>query len=232
MSELKPLIYPADIREPKPRAIPFPFVSATQKSPNPNAVTENRMQQLEQMLQEVQGRAEIVEKEAYDKAYLAGEKAGMALGKKRGEQILAALQTSLKDTESDITAMRTSFAEAAMDVAGHIAEQIIGHSLTQERASLLNIARQAASQLPDIANLRIAVAADDYATFKRMLDDDASTMVLSADATVAAGTCRLISANQDILIDPVAAVAGYLSHLQPLLFEPLKSSDDDQGRHD
>jgi len=231
MAKLKPLTFPADARKPEQHTVVFPFTAAHQANQNPNAIAENRVQQLEQMLQAVQGHAEIVEKEAYDKAYLAGEKAGMALGKKRGEQILAALQTSLKAAESDINALRASFAEAAMHVAGHIAEQIVSQSLVQNQASLLNLARQAAAQLPDTSKLRIAVAADDYVIFKRMLDEDASTMALSADTTVTAGTCRIISASQDILIDPVAAVAGYLAQLRPLLLEPTHAPPDDQDAH-
>jgi len=223
MSELKPLIFPADAGLPRHQPSVFPFAAATQAQQNPNNLVENRMQQLEQMLQEAQGRAEIVEKEAYDKAYLAGEKAGMALGRKRGEQILEALQTSLKGAESDIAAIRVSFADAAMDVARHIAEQIIGRSLAQSDDTLFEIARKAAAQLPDTSNLHIAVSASDYTSFKRMLDDDISTMALSSDASVIPGTCRIISANQDILIDPVAAVAGYLSQLQPLLLESATS---------
>ncbi|PIP01886.1 MAG: flagellar assembly protein [Zetaproteobacteria bacterium CG12_big_fil_rev_8_21_14_0_65_54_13] len=231
MSELKPLIFPADASLPRHQPPAFPFATAAQAQLSPNNLVENRMQQLEQMLQEAQGRAEIVEKEAYDKAYLAGEKAGMALGRKRGEQILEALQTSLKGAESDITALRTSFADAAIDVARHIAEQIIGRALEQNDDSLFAIARQTAAQLPDTSNLHIAVAASDYITFKRMLDDDASTMALSSDASVLPGTCRIISANQDILIDPVAAVSNYLSHLQPLLFEPVTPpADPDPGQ--
>ncbi|WP_167631897.1 FliH/SctL family protein [Mariprofundus ferrooxydans] len=223
MSELKPLIFPADVREATQHAAAFPFTPANRTSQHTSSVADNRMQQLEQMLQEAQGRAEIVEKEAYDKAYLAGEKAGMTLGKKRGEQILETVQASLKEAEHDIATLRSAFAEAAMDVAEHIAEQIIGRSLAHDRSALLDIARQAANQLPDTSKLHIAVSADDYATFKRMLDDDDTTAVLRADPTVTTGTCRVISADQDILIDPVGAVAGYLSQLQPLLLGQVQS---------
>ncbi|MDX8404788.1 MAG: FliH/SctL family protein [Mariprofundus sp.] len=233
MSTLKPLTFPADKREPVQHDANFPFGGDKQIRATASAVTDNRMQQLEKMLQEAQGRAEQVEKEAYEKAYLAGEKAGMALGKKRGEQILDALQQSLQDAELHITTLQQSFAEAAVDVATHIAEQIVGETLRQDSSSLMDIANQAAAQLPDSSNLRIAVANDDYTTFKRMLDDDAATMRLCADATVAHGTCRIISATQDILIDPVAAVRRYMSQIEPLLLEIRPpSSTSDPVEHD
>jgi len=223
MAELTPLSYPADNR--KQTHSSFPFSPGAPTSKPAGATADNRMQQLETMLQEAQGRAEIVEKEAYEKAYLAGEKAGMALGKKRGEQILEALQLSLSDAEQHIQDMQHAFAEAAMDVAGHIAEQIVGQVITQDTSTLLDIAMQAAARLPDSDNLRIAVANDDYSSFKRLLDDESTTTRLTADATVLPGTCRIISSTQDCLIDPVAAVNRCLHELKPVLLSRPASTE-------
>jgi len=44
----------------------------------------DRMQQLEKMLAEKHDSQAAIERDAYDKAYAAGEKAGLALGRKRG----------------------------------------------------------------------------------------------------------------------------------------------------
>ena len=185
----------------------------------PNRMQPNRMQQLEAMLHEAQGRAEIIEKEAYDKAYLAGEKAGMALGKKRGEQLLGSLQESLQDATDELTAMRQSFAEAAMDVAGFIASQILTDALDSDHSRLWEIARQAATCLPDVSGLHIAVSPDDYDLFKRLLEAESSMAVLSSDATIASGSCRIISSQQDMLIDPVGAVQNCLEQLRPALIQ-------------
>jgi len=180
----------------------------------------NRMKQLENMLQEVQGRAEIIEKEAYDKAYLAGEKAGMVLGKKRGEQILESLQETLKEAEHHVAAMQQAFAESAMDIASFIAGQIVTEALQTDTAHLFEIANKAAAQLPDTSDLRIAVSPDDFFTFKRLLDDAPGVAVLSSDSNIGSGTCRVISSQQDILIDPVAAVSAYIEALRSELIQP------------
>ncbi len=197
----------------------FPYAPLADKRPhdNPAADGAHRMQQLEAMLKEVQGRAEIVEKEAYDKAYLAGEKAGMALGKRRGEQILAALEESLQGAGAALAAIQESFAEAAMDVAGFIAKQVIADALQDNQAILLDIAKQAAQQLPDTSALTIAVSPDDFFAFKRLLEDSDSLGALSSDPAVQSGTCRIISSQQDILVDPVAAVDNWLDTLSPAL---------------
>jgi len=179
------------------------------------------MKQLEQMLQEAQGRAEIIEKEAYDKAYLAGEKAGMTLGKKRAEQILESLEETLQGVEASLASIEQTFAEAAMDIARHIAEKIIGSTIEQDHGKLLQVALQAAAQLPDTSALKIAVSSEDYASFKRLLDDSESLAVLTSDDATASGSCRIVSQQQDILIDPVAAVASYMKQLTPAMLSEM-----------
>lgn len=212
---------------------PFPYAvqSAAPMPDNGQPVAgADRMKQLEQMLHEAQGRAEIIEKEAYDKAYLAGEKAGMALGQKRAEQLLESVQESLNDTEKSIADIKLAFAEAAMDVAHYIAENIIGETLERDTSKIWQIAEQAVMQLPDTSDLRIAVSPDDFAAFKRLLDESELIALLTSDDNMTPKTCRVISSQQDILIDPVAATATFIEQLRPaLLVESTSSQETESG---
>jgi len=228
MSSLTPIVFPEDHSSSNKTSSSFPFTSIDAEPNSQANINTNRMKQLESMLKEVQGRAEIVEKEAYDKAYLAGEKAGMVLGQKRGEQILESLQETLQEAESSLNAIQDSFAEAALDVAKHVAETIIGNTIKTEPSTLLDIAQLAAAQLPDHSGLHIAISPDDYSNFKRLLEDEKSMLSLKRDATVESGTCRIITNQQDILINPVAAVETYLSELRPLLLKPTSTNDNAQ----
>lgn len=229
MSTLTPLSFPQgkNTSDHPTNGFPYPSISGARHQAGQPAVNSvNRMQQLETMLKEVQGRAEIIEKEAYDQAYLAGEKAGMALGKKRGEQILNTLQDSLQGAEGLLVEIQGSFAEAAMDVAGFIAKKIIADAVQEDKSRLWQIAKQAAEQLPNATDLRIAVSPDDFFTFNRLLEEEGNVTLLSSDAAVKSGTCRIISTQQDMLIDPVAAVESYLNQLRPTLLHA--SSHDTQ----
>ncbi|MFQ5518870.1 MAG: flagellar assembly protein, partial [Mariprofundus sp.] len=138
MSSLTPLAFPEDnkVSSRKKSTFPYTAVSSGQHAASAQSEGNNRMQQLEAMLKEAQGRAEVIEKETYEKAYMAGEKAGMALGRKRGEQILESLQETLKGAESSLSSMQHSFAEAAIDVAGHIAERIVGTNMMDNAPAL------------------------------------------------------------------------------------------------
>ncbi|NWF37683.1 flagellar assembly protein [Mariprofundus sp. NF] len=190
----------------------------------------DRMKQLEKMLQEAQGRAEVIEKEAYDNAYLAGEKAGMALGQKRAEQLLESIQETLQGAEKSIDEVKLAFAETALDVAQHIAEKIIAETLDTDRSKLWQIAEQAAEHLPDTSGLRIAVAPADHAIFKRLLDESELMAILTSDDAIQPATCRIISIQEDILIDPVAAVANYMDQLRPeLLTETVVTPESNDG---
>jgi len=215
---MKPLSFPSDTASPAQVKSSFPFNASTTQATQPQGLDSNaRMKQLEQMLQEVQGRAEIVEKEAYDNAYLAGEKAGMALGKKRAEQILEAVQETLQGAEDSLDTIQHAFSDAAMDIARHVAERIIGGEIEQHQEKLLHIAQQAAAQLPDTSDLKIAVSSDDFASFKRLLEESESLEVITVDESISSGTCRIVSAQQDILIDPVGAVTEYIDQLSPTM---------------
>jgi len=225
MSTLIPLSFPQDknASEHQPSSFPYPSILGSHhQTGQPAADSASRMQQLENMLKEVQGRAEVIEKEAYDQAYLAGEKAGMALGKKRAEQIIHSLQESLQGAEGLLIDIQGSFAEAAMDVAEFIAKKIIANAVQEDKSRLWQIAKQATEQLPNATDLRIAVSPDDFFTFNRLLEEDNSAILLSSDAAVESGTCRIISSQQDILIDPVAAVDVYLRQLSPGLLQASK----------
>ena len=133
MSRLTPL--PIEILEgvSKPMSkSPFPVFGAT--APSMLGVTAadvtgaevQRMDQLEKMLQDAQGRAEVVEREAYDKAYAAGEKAGLALGEKRAEQIVEAMEECLKRAENEAALMRQSCVDAVVDISQLVVEQLVG----------------------------------------------------------------------------------------------------------
>jgi flagellar biosynthesis/type III secretory pathway protein FliH len=230
MSTLTPIAFPEDDQLEKHSGSVFPYTPIDEDPvAHVNNSNTNRMQQLENMLKEVQGRAEIVEKEAYDKAYLAGEKAGMVLGRKRGEQILESLQETLQETESLLATMQQSFAEAALDVARHLAEAIVGHSIEKDTAQLLQIAQHAAAQLQDSSGLRIAVSPDDFSSFQRLIENESALCSLHRDANVKSGTCRIISSQQDILIDPVDAVGSYLQTLRPSLLIASPHDRDEQA---
>jgi len=179
---------------------------------------EQRMQELERMLQEAQGRAEIMEREAYDKAYAAGEKAGMALGAKRAEQSLEHLDRLLQQAEEQVRNLSNTCNDAVLDIAQVVIEHVLGE-LGEQRYEMMVIAVQrAALQMPSVSDLLLLVNPDDLASFERLMEHDGiGKWRLKPQADVLSGCCRLISQQQDIQIDPEQAVQATLEQLRARL---------------
>ncbi|MDX8395667.1 MAG: FliH/SctL family protein [Mariprofundaceae bacterium] len=192
------------------KPLPYPVfgesAAAVASAAMPASAEVQRMQQLEQMLQESQGRAETVEREAYDKAYAAGEKAGLALGEKRAEQILELLQQHLNQAEIQTQQLKDHCVDAVMDITQALTEHLVGEMMQEQRDTLFKAAQRAAEQLPDAGKLRLAVHPDDIESFNRLIQEQDSDWKLHVDTNITAGSCRLISEHQDALIHPSEAI--------------------------
>ena len=178
-----------------------------------------RLQQMEAMLKEAQGRAELAEREAYDKAYAAGEKAGMALGKKRAEQILQSMEGLLCAAEKQLVDMNRAYAEVAIDLSQSLTEVLIGKALREQQDALFNAAMKAAEQLPELSSLQWHVHPDDEENIARLLEQSSASGRIRVDGSVRPGTCRLVSKQQDIWVDPVEAVARSIEPMRQGLLE-------------
>lgn len=176
---------------------------------------EQRMQELERMLQEAQGRAEVMEREAYDKAYATGEKAGMALGAKRAEQSIEHLDRLLQQAEEQVRNLSNACNDTVLDIAQKVIEHVLGE-LGEKRYEMMLVAVQrAALQMPSVSDLLLLVNSDDLAVFERLIKEDSIGMWrLRTQADVPPGCCRLISQQQDIQVDPEQAVRTTLEQLR------------------
>ncbi len=176
---------------------------------------EQRMQELERMLQEAQGRAEMMEREAYDKAYAAGEKAGMALGAKRAEQSIENLDKLLQQAEEQVCNLSDACNDTVLDIAQAVIEKVLGELGEQRYEMMLAAVRRAALQMPSVSDLLLLVNPDDLAVFERLIQEDSiGKWRIRAQADVLSGCCRLISQQQDIQISPEQAIKAIIEQLR------------------
>jgi len=193
-------------------ALPFPyreFASQQMEKGEPD-----RLQQLEQMLSGNQERAAEMERKAYDKAYASGEKAGLALGKKRAEQILDQMQHVLGAAKSQIDEIRGAACESIIDISGAISEWLIGEITENERGRLLEMATKTACKMPEMHDMKIAVHPDVFTQFEKLLHESDSPHPLIADARVAPGCIRIFNKTQDALIDPATSIADGIAYIK------------------
>ena len=230
-SALAPL--PVRAIDPGPRR-PAPFMElggATRDDGPASAMPKQdpaaeRMRQLEEMLREAQGRAEIIEKEAYDKAWQAGEKAGLELGRERGRQILSQMESLLAEAERAMGQMQARFSEAVLDVAEAVARRVVGELLDESPERLARMVAQAARKLPETGELSMAVAPEDAAMFERLMEEELAGARIVADERVRAGTCRIMARDHDVLVDADEAIAACMQAIREPLLAPAPPEDE------
>ncbi|MBL1352883.1 MAG: hypothetical protein COA61_006050 [Zetaproteobacteria bacterium] len=168
---------------------------------------QQRMQELDRMLQEAQSRADMVEREAYDKAYTAGEKSGMALGEKRADQTLEQMTQMLSQAEMQLASLDYMCREAILDISEAVVTQLLGDMGEQQYALLMKAVERAAFQFPDISGLILLVHPNDVQSFETLLPETSlSESRIRAQQDVEEGSCRLMSNQQDVLVYPNQAL--------------------------
>lgn len=167
---------------------------------------QQRMQELDRMLQEARSRADMVEREAYDKAYAAGEKSGLALGEKRAEQTLEQLEKLLQQTEMQLNSLDYMCREAILDISEAMVLQLLGDMAENQQDILIKAVKRAAFQFPNMSELLVLVNPHDAQSFEALLPDLLSGSRIRAQADVEEGSCRLMSEQHDVLVHPSQAL--------------------------
>ncbi len=207
--------------------LPYPQIGKSKVKPQPklikqwdgkqqqNVSEKKRLTELEDMLNEAQSRAAIVEQEAYDKAYAAGEKAGLALGEKRAEQILETMGKVLSEAERELHRLQYKSVDVVMELTEAVTKEVVGQSPEDVQNILAFGVTQAIEQL-DVSEedkLVLSVHPHDLDMFKRIhpLPVKISS---DSDGKVEQGSCRLLTKHHDILIDPKGMIDKALLHIK------------------
>lgn len=200
---------------------PFPYRNFSpllqQEEPAPGVEPElqvDRLEQLEKMLAEKHAFDANMEREAYDKAYMSGEKAGLALGQKRAEQILEKMQQLQEQTQRQLDEIRNSMCEAVLDISGALTQWLVGEMTAEDRSRLLAMAEKAARSLPVAEKMVMVVHPGDFSQFEKLLVESDFHPKLLIDNTVTPGSIRIANEEQDILIDPSASIAEAVAQLK------------------
>jgi len=218
-SGISPL--PLKMIEGSPSSFPFGELSSTPAATPPET---DRMKQLEQMLQEAQGHTEIIEKKAYDKAYQAGEKTGIDLGKKRAEQIIASMETLLSQSEDELARMYDHINDTVLEITEAVIHHVVGEMVAEHPDYLKQMIEQCAGRIPEHHTLKLLVAPESMSMFERIMGNGAEGIRLLADGSVQPGTCRIMTKENDVLIDPQAAITECMQYIHDGLLVKNKAA--------
>ena len=206
----------SEIHQAKPREnVPRLRKQWGEKPTSQDVGEQQRLQELENMLSEAQSRTAIVEQEAYDKAYAAGEKAGLTLGEKRAEQYLESMENIVKYAERELEHLQQTSVHVIVELSESITKKVVGE-IPQGVLNVLEKSIQHTFSQLDIQakhRLMLVVHPQDLTMFQRMGDLPQDLRVTS-DEAVEQGTCKLLSTHHDVLIDPQAMIHQAAKHIR------------------
>ena len=169
---------------------------------------------IEQLLEEIGEREKYIkqmtdkthslEKEAYEKGFAQGERAGMELGAKRFDSVIASLKTAAESLEQSREALYRGSEQQVVELILAIARAVIRREVSTDRYIVLSVIRSALRCAADREKVRIRVHPSDaeFATEQRgeLLKglEGVGKLNIEGDETVPRGNA-LIESNQGII---------------------------------
>ncbi len=211
-------------RRPAPRK-PLPWVGneeATAREEPPVAAEEAppaadpaqaRIAELERMLEQARARSEELEREAFEKAFRAGEQAGMEVGRKRAEQMLAGLEKELGALAAEAERVRAVLAEAGWQVLETALARALGEAFADPERLRALVAR-ALEDWPVRGEVELVVPAAMREAAQALAADHPLLARMRVDPAMEAPAIRLAAAQGDLWLDPAEATRRFVQRLR------------------
>jgi len=210
---LKPWRLPvAEGPSPKARARPWSALGQAESNAQQTDPAEARIAELERMLEEMRSKAELAEREAFEKAFAAGEEAGMQLGRKRAETMLAELGELLDEAQRAVERLQEELADAAWDFVEAVVREALGRELADAQGLRDAIERALQKELPAKAEVVLVVSPSRLEALQEWLGEHEALLRVQADASLADAQARLMLRAGAVLIDASSAVRRALRH--------------------
>ena len=140
----------------------------------------------EDLLYTVKQQAELIEREAYQKAFDLGEKAGREIGEKKLEPIIKSLSSILKELSSFRENIYKNYEKEIILLAFHIAKKIVFKEISEDNTIIVNIVKEAISKAINETNIHIKVSPDDYEYLSSRLDNLKQMLSSNKNLTIVA----------------------------------------------
>jgi len=164
-----------------------------------------------------------IEREAYEKGFSAGEKAGFELGRQKAEKLFQSLQGVLDELTTFKESLYEEVEKEVIELALLIARKIIHHDVESDRESVMRSVRRAMKVAATSGEITIKVNPRDMEVMLRYKDELARFGVgvkgvrIEGDESVGKGGC-FIETNYGV-VD--ATVEGLLAEIEEKLKDEL-----------
>lgn len=147
---------------------------------------------------------EEIEREAYERGFEAGEKAGLAMGEEKAKILLSRIEASLEEVVSLRKRILRELQEDVIELAVTMARQIILRELHTEPETLFNMAKEALMRIERSGQITIKINPSLYNLFLRLrpelqsLHDD---IVFDVDPSIPSLGTLIIGPEEEVSTD-------------------------------
>ena len=180
----------------------------------------------ERALKQVREKSLLIEKEAYEKGFVQGEKDGLELGKRRAEAMIHQFKGILLEMERQRKELHQTFEKEMMQLVFGISRKVIHHELTLHEDVILTTIREALQYVVDRKKLVVHLNAVDYQYLLAHGEglslplDEAGGVRVIEDHSITRGGCFLETSFGEI----DATVEGQFNEIVSLIWERMEQS--------
>ena len=166
--------------------------------------TEQLLQEIEdreKYIKQMTGKTDSLEKEAYEKGFAQGEKAGMELGEKRFDSILKGFTETLEGVRKIKEEVYRNSEQEMMELVLAIARKIIQKEVSTDRKIILDIVKAALKYVADQEDIRVRLNPSDLefaSQYKGEILDGIEKATFESDVEVLRGDA-VIESNYGII---------------------------------
>ena len=187
---------PYGTNETAPPSTDYPPLTTTENLQELEQVALSSVrQQADTILQESQLKAAEMDKEAYEKGFSGGEKAGKEVGEKMVEALLKQYSQTLDDLANLRKQIFTASEREVIKLSLEIARKVVKREVTIDEEVILALVKVALNRLGEESVMTIRVSPRDYQSILRYSNSQGKTSPLHAgitlveDAMISRGGC-------------------------------------------
>lgn len=155
-------------------------------------------------VKEIDHTIEEIEREAYERGFEAGEKAGLAMGEEKARVILERIENLLKDLMTLRQRILADLQGQIIELALSIARKIILQEIKTDPEIVVNMTKEAIMRIERIGPVTIKISPSLYNLFMRLkpdlqnLHDD---LIIDVDPSISAYGSLVIGPQEEVSTD-------------------------------
>lgn len=157
-----------------------------------------------------------MERDAYEKGFAAGEKAGLEMGAQKAELLLSRIERMIREIEDYRTRIVEEIEPQLMELTSEIAKKVILEELSIKPEMMANIVKEAMRKLERIGPITIKMNPAAYELFKRLkpqLLEIHSDVVFDIDPSLLPNAQVVIGASEEIVTDIDSQLSNILEDI-------------------